>query len=475
VTWYTNGNGTRFTGIELFDRNMNFQRQLAHAGGHMDITRDVNGDEVLAWAGGGDPWPQTNCAAGVVKIRLSDGQQTCIWRADWSMALHVSAPDNSGWVFVENYVPSDPIPPTGWVAYTNEIIQVKLDGSEVRRLAHHRSRPLNSYEYQPKTSVSRDGAKVVFTSNFNLQAILGYPSGYGDTYMMDLAGTAPITAPPPTITRIEQNGTGVTYSGTWSDNSGAFNSGGSAKLSMDTNSTVTLVFNGSSASWIAYRDEWSGIAQVYVDGTLRSEVDTYASPNKAQASMYTISGLTNGAHTLSIVATGRKNASSGGAWVWVDAFDVSSGDGTAPPPPTPTGTLYRIEQSNAAVKWSGTWSVNNGKVNSGGSAKLAMDAASRATFTFTGTSVSWSSGRCLHDFQPSMGRSYNRHRGDRNEELRFQRSLGLGRCVRLRRRAAYELKAIGWNSLPSGGLSNPVPRFCRLSICQRLSLLRSAL
>src|SRR5262245_16283787 len=106
VTWNANGKGARFTGIELFNRNMNFQRQLTHAGGHMDVTRDLNGDEVIAWVASGDAWPQTNCNAGVVKIRLADGVQTCIWPGDWSMGVHVSAPDNSGWVFVENYVPS---------------------------------------------------------------------------------------------------------------------------------------------------------------------------------------------------------------------------------------------------------------------------------------------------------------------------------------------------------------------------------
>jgi len=208
--------------------------------------------------------------------------------------------------------------------------------------------------------------------------------------MMDLAGTTGTTSSSTasTVTRVEQNGIGVTYSGTWFDNAGAFNSGSSAKLSMEANSRVTLAFNGNSVSWVGYQDEWSGIAQVYVDGTLKSEVDTYASPNKAQAKIYNVSGLVEGPHTLAIEATGRKSASSGGAWVWVDAFDVISG-GDSTPAPILTASTYRIEQSNAAVQWSGAWSGNNGGFNSGGSAKLAMDAGSRATFTFTGKSVSW--------------------------------------------------------------------------------------
>jgi len=36
---------------------MNFQRQVAHAGGHMDVTRDTNGNEVLVWTNSNDAQP----------------------------------------------------------------------------------------------------------------------------------------------------------------------------------------------------------------------------------------------------------------------------------------------------------------------------------------------------------------------------------------------------------------------------------
>src|SRR5262249_58595781 len=85
---------------------------------------------------------------------------------------------------METYAPSDPLGPPAWKTYTDEILQIKLDGSEVRRLAHHRSRPFNSYNYQPHVSVSRDGSRLVFNSNFGLQALLGYPTEYSDIYMM---------------------------------------------------------------------------------------------------------------------------------------------------------------------------------------------------------------------------------------------------------------------------------------------------
>jgi hypothetical protein len=190
ITWIASG-ASRNQGVELFDSNMNFLRQLARAGGHMDVTRDTNGDEVALWMNANDPTPI--CNNGLVKIRISDGLQTCLVTFDWTLAAHFSATDNSGWAFVGTIAPSDPVPPAGWFTYTAELMQVKLDGSQVRRLAHHRSRPFNSYTYQPKISVSRDGRKLVYGSNFGLQQILGYPTEYSDAYMIDMSVVSPDT------------------------------------------------------------------------------------------------------------------------------------------------------------------------------------------------------------------------------------------------------------------------------------------
>jgi hypothetical protein len=230
-------------------------------------------------------------------------------------------------------------------------------------------------------------------------------SGSGST-----ATTTPTPTPTPgpaTTSRVEQNGSGIVYSGgTWYPNNGAFNSGGSAVLSQDPGARATFTFNGTGATWIAYRDEWSGIARVYVDGAFTSTIDTYATPSQAQQKAYSVTGLAAGTHTLVVEVTGTKSLSSQGTWVWVDAFDVVSGgtssDTTITAPTsstgatatggsttTPTGSKQRVEESSSAVTWSGNWFANNGGFNSGASAKLAMDAGSRATFTFTGNSVSW--------------------------------------------------------------------------------------
>ena len=400
VAWIQSGT-VRYTGQELFDANMNFLRQVGRADGHKDVTLDTNGDEVLVWTNSNDPQPI--CNNGIIKIRLADGTQTCLATFDWSLAVHISAPDNSGFVYVETYAPSNPDPPAGWVAYTNELLQIKLDGSQVLRLAHHRSRPFqtNTYNWQPKISTSRDGSRVVYSGDYDLQTIDGYAAEYSDVYLI-VVGSPPTStpasvtpAPTTTVVRYEQNNAAVQLTGTWLPNSGAFNSGGSAVLATDQGSQATFTFTGTGVNWIGYRDQWSGIAQVYLDGALKGTIDTYSANALAQTVVYSVSGLSNASHNLTIVVTGTRDATSGGAWVWVDAFDVSvpSTTTTSSPAPvavTPPSTPYRIEQNAAAVVYTGgTWFTNTTAPCSGGSCVLSMDTNARATLTFTGTGVKW--------------------------------------------------------------------------------------
>ena len=122
--------------------------------------------------------------------------------------------------------------------------------------------------------------------------------------------------------RTEQNSPAVTYTGVWLPNNSAVNSGGSAVLATNSGSTATITFNGTGITWVAYRDQSSGIAKVYVDGVLTATVDTYLSPAQAQAPTYTINGLVSGTHSLMIEVTGTHDTSSNESWVWVDAFDV---------------------------------------------------------------------------------------------------------------------------------------------------------
>jgi hypothetical protein len=123
--------------------------------------------------------------------------------------------------------------------------------------------------------------------------------------------------------RIEQNNAAMTYTGRWYANNSTVLSGGSAALATDAGSLASLSFTGSGVSWITYQDQWSGVARVYVDGEFKTTIDNYASPARAGVAAYSIGGLAPGTHTITIEATGSRNSSSQGSWVWVDAFDVT--------------------------------------------------------------------------------------------------------------------------------------------------------
>ena len=428
ITWLQAGTG-RYNGIELFDRNMNFLRQVAHAGGHMDVTLDTDGSEVLVWTNSNDALPLPGCNNGFVKINLSTAQQTCLLSLDWSLAVHISGTDNSGWVFAETYAPSDPSPDSlSWVPYTNEILQIKLDGTETRRLLHHRSRPFNSYNWMPRVSVSRDGSRFLYTSNYGLQAILGDPNEYSDVYLVippaggsgtgantggattgtgtgstagdgggSATGTGGTSTTTTTTIRTEQNS--LDYGTGWYTVSQSIFSGGSAAEAMDAGSRATFSFTGTGVRWLGYRDEWSGVAKVYLDGQLQATVDTFASPSQAQALIWGTSGLSAGSHTLIIEATGTQSAASAGRWIWIDVLEVdttttTSGDSSDTPSSSGGSsngevTLPRIEQDSSAINYGGAWYQNQLPVHSRGSATMAMERGASATVDFLGTGVSW--------------------------------------------------------------------------------------
>ena len=136
-------------------------------------------------------------------------------------------------------------------------------------------------------------------------------------------GTGIVGGVSATAGHIEQNNPAIAYTGNWYLNTNPIMSGGSAVLATDPNSSATVTFTGTGITWIGYQDQWSGIAKVYVDGTLISTpVDTFASPQRAQSSVYSINGLSPGTHTLMIVTTSTHDAASAGSWIWVDAFDI---------------------------------------------------------------------------------------------------------------------------------------------------------
>lgn len=140
--------------------------------------------------------------------------------------------------------------------------------------------------------------------------------------------------------------------------------------------TVRLPFRGTGITWVGYRGPDAGIATVQIDGNPAVTVDLYSPTALYQAEAFTVSGLADANHTITITATGQRNPAATAARVVVDAFDVM----------TPG---RRYEQRDPAITYTGTWHDNNARVWTGGASRTANLAGSAATFSFTGTSVSW--------------------------------------------------------------------------------------
>ncbi|HJS37877.1 MAG TPA: Ig-like domain-containing protein [Burkholderiales bacterium] len=184
--------------------------------------------------------------------------------------------------------------------------------------------------------------------------------------------------PAPAVSHLQETDPEVSYAGTWEqETSGIAWSAGDAKVSEAAGARATLSFRGTSAAWRGYRGPDAGIARVYVDGAFAAEVDLYAPTHFVQDAVYAAGGLADGAHTLTVEATGLRHPSASAARVIVDAFDV-----TAPG--------VRSQETDAAVSYSGSWvQGNRNRTWSEGTAAVSNTPGSRASFSFSGTEVRW--------------------------------------------------------------------------------------
>jgi hypothetical protein len=248
------------------------------------------------------------------------------------------------------------------------------------------------------------GPKISSTADSGLAITVGIPDGniaQPDGNPVSIS-TVPVAMSHPSAgyTRLEQDNAGVHYSGNWTEQTSASGySASTAVESMDAGAIASVAFQGTGIRWIGRRDAWSGIAEVYLDGTHTATVDTYSSDEKSPVVILSITGLAPGGHTLTIVAPGRMDASALGNAVWIDAFDVTESVSPtqqrteAATASISTNTSYtRVEQNDPAVHYTGSWVTQDSSLltsYSGGSAAESSVAGAQASLTFTGTAVSW--------------------------------------------------------------------------------------
>jgi hypothetical protein len=184
--------------------------------------------------------------------------------------------------------------------------------------------------------------------------------------------------PAQVVSQLQDTDPDLIFTGGWTrgDNSKPW-SGWFAAFSAAPGARATLPFIGTSISWIGYRGPNAGIAGVYVDGSFAGEVDLYSPDEHVQAVLFTSPPLADANHTLAIEATGRKNAQSTGTRVVVDAFVV-------------TTLGRRFEETDPSIAYAGSWDQGNfNRPWSMRTVTVSGEPGAQATFTFSGTSVSW--------------------------------------------------------------------------------------
>ncbi len=189
VSFSQKGSGT-FQGMTLFDENMNYLRHIENVNGHKGVCLDSNGDEILVWTNSDDPDPGPNAQNAICKVRLADRKSTVLCELDWSLAVHISCPTQSGFCFVSTEQAASSIVEC---AHRNKILKVGFDGT-VEDLCDHGPAAVNpdgtiAYNSEAKVTSSRDGSCALFASNTDpLQPLpdMSLNPDYADTYLLTL-------------------------------------------------------------------------------------------------------------------------------------------------------------------------------------------------------------------------------------------------------------------------------------------------
>ena len=125
-----------------------------------------------------------------------------------------------------------------------------------------------------------------------------------------------VDGPQVTAKLTQQNGTGVTYSGTWTTRSSSSASGGSTRSSTQANAWVKFTFTGRAVAVIAPKGSSRGTVRVYVDGTSVGTVSAYRSSSQSKIVLFARNWGSSGSHTIRLLVLGT----SGHPRFDIDAF-----------------------------------------------------------------------------------------------------------------------------------------------------------
>jgi hypothetical protein len=143
--------------------------------------------------------------------------------------------------------------------------------------------------------------------------------------------------------------------------------------------SASWTFTGSQVTWSAGLSQYSGIAQVSIDGKPDTLIDLFASDvNSFSVPIYTKTFPVAGTHTITITPTGNKNAQSLGSAVDVDGFRAV------------TGLVSVTEDVGHMVSYDGSgWAAQSSAPASAGRAMVSSHAGDSVSFRFNASSITW--------------------------------------------------------------------------------------
>ncbi|MEV6013287.1 alpha-L-fucosidase [Streptomyces sp. NPDC051976] len=168
-------------------------------------------------------------------------------------------------------------------------------------------------------------------------------------------------------TYIDDSDPAVAYTGPWNTSNPGGCYKGTCHNSQTAGNTATVTFTGTGITWYGITGTDQGTATVSVDNGPPTTVNLYASSRSTNTPVYTSKGLSNATHTLKVTATSTN-------WVTFDSFVARQGV---------------VDDSNPAIAYTGSFSSSNPGGCYSGSCHNANATGSTATYTFTGTGITW--------------------------------------------------------------------------------------
>ncbi|WP_158736871.1 CotH kinase family protein [Alteribacillus sp. YIM 98480] len=111
------------------------------------------------------------------------------------------------------------------------------------------------------------------------------------------------------------------YEGSWQESTNEEHHEGTAAFSDIAGDKIEITFKGTGIRWFGYEGVTQGIAEIEVDGE-KMEVDTYAEEAIFNKELYSVEGLEDGTHTLTITVSGNLHEDAVNHRVHIDSFEV---------------------------------------------------------------------------------------------------------------------------------------------------------